>query len=280
MSDRRSPRNRSSPRNEKRNTAREHSRINSESKNKDDMERKKIESPERRKNEIKKDHNIRTSPDRRGRGPDLREPRRGDLKRERLDSNEPFIKNKKKNRPSQGDESKMEWGKKPGESDSESIEKEKPDYKPSGLLNKSKDTIRDVETKYVESPDGAIPKLKWRLYPFKGEQKLETIPIFTKSYYLLGKDRKIVEISLDHPSCSRQHSVIQFRTVDVKDADNPNANAIRINKPYIMDLGSTNGTYLNGSKIDPLRYVELLERDILKFGNSSREYVLLHEGTS
>ena len=44
-----------------------------------------------------------------------------------------------------------------------------------------------------------------------------------------------------------------------------------------MDLGSTNGTYVNGERIEAERYVELLERDLLRFGYSSREYVLLHE---
>lgn len=29
--------------------------------------------------------------------------------------------------------------------------------------------------------------------------------------------------------------------------------------------------------MEPQRYVELLEQDMVKFGNSSREYVLLHE---
>lgn len=48
-------------------------------------------------------------------------------------------------------------------------------------------------------------------------------------------------------------------------------------KPYIIDLGSGNGTYLNNQRIDPQRYYELKEKDVLKFGFSSREYVLLHE---
>lgn len=46
-------------------------------------------------------------------------------------------------------------------------------------------------------------------------------------------------------------------------------------KPYLMDLESTNGTYLNGKKIEPARYYELIDQDVLKFGNSDREYVLI-----
>jgi smad nuclear-interacting protein 1 len=48
--------------------------------------------------------------------------------------------------------------------------------------------------------------------------------------------------------------------------------------PYIMDLGSTNGTFLNNDRIEARRYYELQPRDVLKFGFSSREYVVLYEG--
>lgn len=50
-------------------------------------------------------------------------------------------------------------------------------------------------------------------------------------------------------------------------------------KPYIIDLGSGNGTFLNNQRIEPQRYYELKEKDVLKFGFSSREYVLLHESS-
>ncbi|KAH9382312.1 hypothetical protein HPB48_022026 [Haemaphysalis longicornis] len=43
------------------------------------------------------------------------------------------------------------------------------------------------------------------------------------------------------------------------------------------DLESSNGTFVNNQRIEPRRYVELLERDVLKFGFSTREYVILHE---
>lgn len=48
-------------------------------------------------------------------------------------------------------------------------------------------------------------------------------------------------------------------------------------RPYLMDLGSTNGTFLNGERMEPARYYELLDQDSVKFGNSSRDYMLVHE---
>uniref|UniRef100_A0A914W1E5 FHA domain-containing protein n=1 Tax=Plectus sambesii TaxID=2011161 RepID=A0A914W1E5_9BILA len=50
-------------------------------------------------------------------------------------------------------------------------------------------------------------------------------------------------------------------------------------RPYIIDLGSGNGTFLNNERIEAQRYVELKEKDVIKFGFSSREYVLLNENT-
>lgn len=46
-------------------------------------------------------------------------------------------------------------------------------------------------------------------------------------------------------------------------------------KPYIMDLESTNGTFLNGERIAAAKYIELRALDVLRFGTSSREYVLM-----
>jgi smad nuclear-interacting protein 1 len=44
-----------------------------------------------------------------------------------------------------------------------------------------------------------------------------------------------------------------------------------------MDLESANGTTLNGDRLAPARFVELKLSDVLRFGGSSREYVLLHD---
>lgn len=64
------------------------------------------------------------------------------------------------------------------------------------------------------------------------------------------------------------------RLVEFTRADGTTGRRVR---PYIIDLGSGNGTYLNNQRIESQRYYELKEKDVLKFGFSSREYVLLHE---
>lgn len=42
-----------------------------------------------------------------------------------------------------------------------------------------------------------------------------------------------------------------------------------------MDLESTNGTLVNKNKIEPARYFELKPFDVINFGLSTRDYVLM-----
>ncbi|XP_020283794.1 smad nuclear-interacting protein 1 [Pseudomyrmex gracilis] len=153
-------------------------------------------------------------------------------------------------------------------------EKEKPNFELSGKLTEDQNTVNGVVIKYSEPQDARKPKRRWRLYPFKGEKALPTLYIHRQSAYLMGRDRKVADIPLDHPSCSKQHAVLQYRLVSYKKEGGGEGRRIR---PYIIDLESANGTFVNNVKLEPRRFHELLEKDVIKFGFSSREYVLLHE---
>ncbi|XP_054638520.1 smad nuclear-interacting protein 1 [Dunckerocampus dactyliophorus] len=153
-------------------------------------------------------------------------------------------------------------------------DKEKPNFGLSGALTEDTNTFRGVVIKYNEPPEARIPKRRWRLYPFKNDEQLPVMYIHRQSAYLMGRQRKIADIPIDHPSCSKQHAVFQYRLVEFTRADGTTGRRVR---PYIIDLGSGNGTYLNNQRIEAQRYYELKEKDVLKFGFSSREYVLLHE---
>lgn len=41
----------------------------------------------------------------------------------------------------------------------------------------------------------------------------DPLPIHRQSVYLFGRERRVADIPTDHPSCSKQHSVLQFRCV-------------------------------------------------------------------
>ncbi|CAK5284138.1 unnamed protein product [Mycena citricolor] len=160
--------------------------------------------------------------------------------------------------------------------------KAQPNFKPSGLLAAETNTVTagngdSTVLKYNEPPEARKPLLAWRLYVFKGSDQVELLHIHRQSAYLIGRDRLVADIAVDHPSCSKQHAVIQYRTIQQKDEFGATKATI---KPFIIDLESTNGTSVNDETIPTSRYYELKASDVIKFGQSTREYVLLHEEAS
>ncbi|KAK9804905.1 hypothetical protein WJX72_011070 [[Myrmecia] bisecta] len=150
-----------------------------------------------------------------------------------------------------------------------------PNFGLSGKLAEESNTVNGVVLLHNEPPEARRPTLRWRLYTFKnGEPFGEPLYIHRQTCYLFGRERRVVDVPTDHPSCSKQHGVLQFRFTEKEGEDGLMASAVR---PYLMDLGSTNGTFLNGDRLEPQRYYELYEKDMIRFGNSSREYILLHE---
>ncbi|PFX29255.1 smad nuclear-interacting protein 1-like [Stylophora pistillata] len=155
-----------------------------------------------------------------------------------------------------------------------SLEPDGPNYNLSGKLTEYSNTYKGVVIKYNEPAEARKPRTRWRLYPFKGEEAMSVMHIHRQSAYLIGRQRHIVDIAVDHPSCSKQHAVLQYRLVDYERPDGTSSKKV---KPYIIDLESANGTFLNNQKIEPRRFYELKEKDVLKFGFSTREYVILTE---
>ncbi|CAI0436482.1 unnamed protein product [Linum tenue] len=160
----------------------------------------------------------------------------------------------------------------------EASQKQKPSFELSGKLAAETNRVRGVTLLFNEPPEARKPNIRWRLYVFKGGEALnEPLYIHRQSCYLFGRERRVADVPTDHPSCSKQHAVIQFRQVEKEQSDGTLSKKV---SPYLMDLGSTNKTFINDKPIEPERYYELFEKDTIKFGNSSREYVLLHENSS
>ncbi|QSS52710.1 smad nuclear interacting protein [Histoplasma capsulatum var. duboisii H88] len=159
-------------------------------------------------------------------------------------------------------------------------EKEKPNFSNTGRLAaetnmvKSGDGLTSVILKYHEPPEARKPPAKdpWRLYVFKGEDLLETIQLSERSCWLIGRERLVVDLPVDHPSCSKQHAALQFRFVEKRNEYGDRDGRVR---PYLIDLESANGSTVNGEPAPKGRFMELMDKDVLKFGFSTREYVLM-----
>jgi smad nuclear-interacting protein 1 len=144
----------------------------------------------------------------------------------------------------------------------------------------AKDTVtgnvyNGVLLKWSEPLDAARPNKLWKMYVYKDDKIIETIYLHRQSAYLCGREPRVCDLVLLHPSCSKQHAVIQFRQMKIIDEETNKT--MKVVKPYLMDLQSANKTYLNNEVIDDSRYYELKKLDGIRFGESTREYVLICE---
>lgn len=201
----------------------------------------------------------------------------GKYERDREENRERKMHHRRRNNRNE-DDGKYDWGKRSdddnrGDKEADK-EKEKPNFGLSGKLAEDTNKVNGVVIKYAEPPEARIPKKRWRLYPFKGEKSMPTLYIHRQSCYLIGRDRKIVDIPVDHPSCSKQHAALQYRLMPYEKDDGTAGKRVL---PYIIDLESANGTFLNNKQIEAKKYYQVMEKDVIKFGFSTREYVLLHE---
>ncbi|KAF8822545.1 FHA domain-containing protein [Cardiosporidium cionae] len=155
-------------------------------------------------------------------------------------------------------------------------QREEPNFEPSGILASESQLKGGILLKHTPPPDSRLPTKQWRLYMFKkgstASQQPEAEPskvyhLHRQPCYLFGKEIRVADILLMHPTISKQHAALQYRL---------RQGEVR---PYIIDLESTNGTYLNGEKIEACRYYEMREQDTIRFGRSSRDFVLLHSGS-
>jgi smad nuclear-interacting protein 1 len=157
-------------------------------------------------------------------------------------------------------------------------ERELPNYDVSGLLEKDLHMVNGVYVKWLEPcnliPFGALSKCiagrQCKLFVFKDSKPVGGTEgrwdLTKSSAFLFGRDRasRAVDIPLDHPSSSGQHAVVCHCATGGGEA-----------APFIVDLASTNGTFLNGRRLRPFEYSELHHQDVIRFGLSTREWVLV-----
>ena len=167
------------------------------------------------------------------------------------------------------DKSRQRAGKS-NSSDTPAKDKEKPNFENTGLLAAASNTVNSVVLKYTEPVDSRLPPAhsRWRLFTFKnGEIIGNPLDLNSQPTWLIGRDRLVADIPVDHPSCSKQHAVIQFRNAMKKNEFGDQVGGVR---PYVIDLKSANGTFLNKMKLEDRRFVEMREGDLLMFGESTR----------
>ncbi|XP_016300182.1 kanadaptin-like isoform X2 [Sinocyclocheilus anshuiensis] len=121
---------------------------------------------------------------------------------------------------------------------------------------------------YTEPPWGSVPDISYSFQLLKNGAILDTVPLTQRSYFVVGR-LPVCDVSLEHPSISRYHAMVQYRGRAGQDGVVGEEKGF-----YAYDLGSTHGTFVNKNKIPPKTYIRLRVGHVLKFGGSTRLFIL------
>ena len=162
------------------------------------------------------------------------------------------------------------------------------DLRPSGVLTKYLHLStgpnlgsHDARSKYAAPEDAVVPTRKnCAFHLFKYNEETDTqveVPLLNyKSYFVFGRDAELADVLVaddeDGDLVSKQHAVLQFRK------GGPENGNVRC---YLMDIGSTNGTFLNDDKVElpTKRFIQLKNNDVFKLGDydSVLEFMVIED---
>lgn len=127
---------------------------------------------------------------------------------------------------------------------------------------------KSVDAKQEQRPNVAVPYTipEWSGPPgynfslevLKEGSIVDQLHVYEKGAYMFGRV-DLCDFALEHPTISRFHAVLQFK---------------RSGGAYLYDLGSTHGTFVNKNQVKPKVFVDLHVGDVIRFGHSSRLYIL------
>lgn len=147
--------------------------------------------------------------------------------------------------------------------------KTKPEAKTKVLPTKGPPPGKYPPLPYTEpSWGGKAPDAAYSLEILKNGAIVDTVPLKHSSFFVVGR-LPVCDVSLEHPSISRYHAIIQYR------GESGERESVGEERGfYIHDLGSTHGTVVNKNKIPPKTYIRIKVGHVLKFGGSTRLFVL------
>ncbi|KAH9260150.1 hypothetical protein BASA81_001925 [Batrachochytrium salamandrivorans] len=125
-----------------------------------------------------------------------------------------------------------------------------------------------VVSKYSPPSDGMKPEGGWRLFAFPPSSpdvadgdNIKTLYLHGKQHFVFGQLDELVDFVVEGGGeIAEEHAVLQYRKEP--------------GKIYLMDLNSESGTKLNGEKVMPTMYIQLLDGDVIQFGHSEWEFEL------
>ena len=139
--------------------------------------------------------------------------------------------------------------------------------------------VEAPELSYVEPHWSGKPANPHSLTVIKNGAVVDEVDISEKGYHVFGR-LPTCDIPMDHPSISRFHTVLQHRPQSSDKADKADdSHKLFSTEPweagfYVYDLGSTHGTFLNKTRVQPRCYYRVRVGQMIRLGGSSRLYIL------
>ena len=181
-------------------------------------------------------------------------------------------------------------------SDSNSSGRESSNDKRSHDMSSRQRPTKSAESASNSGSEGSVPRLPYTVPHWSGEPPrdqtfslsvikngtiIDELGLSGKAYLVFGR-LPSCDVPLEHPSISRHHAVLQYRPAsqDKKEGEGESENhTVFSTNPhdsgyYVYDLGSTHGTYLNKKRLDQRCYHRVRVGQMLKFGGSSRLFLL------
>nr|CAG4640672.1 EOG090X026V [Eulimnadia texana] len=121
-----------------------------------------------------------------------------------------------------------------------------------------------VEVPYKEPAWSGLCDKDYSLEILKTGTIVATQDLTKKPFIVFGRLSNC-DIVLEHPSSSRFHAVLQYRS-EAEDSSKVGW--------YLYDFGSTHGTFLNKKQLQPKIYYRTRVGHVIKFGCSTRLYIL------
>ena len=114
---------------------------------------------------------------------------------------------------------------------------------------------------HYEVPNWAgKPPTGLHLDVLKEEKLVQKLMVDEKKCYLFGRNQELNDFCIDHGSCSRVHAALVYHK--------------HLNRAFLVDLGSTHGTYIGNIRLESHKPTQLLIDSIFHFGASTRYYVI------
>ncbi|XP_058835326.1 nuclear inhibitor of protein phosphatase 1 [Topomyia yanbarensis] len=99
----------------------------------------------------------------------------------------------------------------------------------------------------------------------KDDKLIQKLMIDEKKCYLFGRNPQMNDFCIDHASCSRVHAAFVYHK--------------HLNIAYLVDLGSTHGTYIGSVRLEAHKPTQLQINSLFHFGASTRHYMLRERPT-